>query len=590
MSSFLLPSLPQPPPTWLAGDGLAEPAPLEAALLALVEHAPVAMAVLDPEMHYRLANRRWVEQFNLQDQLPLTGRSQFDVFPELHPGWHAIYQRALNGEAVSDDQELLVTVAEGEAVYRWDVRAWGRRGDGRAAGLILLCEMLPAPAAPVPAPWSAPGPAADQLERRRLEDDLAQARQELRLLREAEAVFSGRESRLRQWLDALPWGVLVLDELGSPVEHNQRFQALLGRPLPPGEPVAAWLNAGCPDEASQQEVLRLWREDIWRRQLVRVLTLTTVDGEVRQLEFQPVSLPDGGVLVGVQEVTETWRREEQLQAVEARCRSLFLETPLAALLADEAGRVREANPAAEALTGRCSPELCGLTAAEVAAQVPARLSWAAGPAGLRLGFLHSAPPSEARDEPLRCCGDERVQQHLQALSSLLHLEAYATADAGAVRALRSTQQRLRAVADLHRLLAGLGAGEPPRLQTFAESLVERLRLAAGISAEQVAVDLDLPMTVDEAVLLPLALILHEALANALLHAFPGGRSGRVGVLLIRRPEGGELRVLDDGAGQPASWQSGQGIRVIQCLAAQMGGQVDWFSREEGGVEMRLQFP
>lgn len=594
MSSFLLPPLSLPPPTWLAGDGLAEPASLEAALLALVEHAPVAMAVLDPELRYRLANRRWVEQFHLQDQLPLTGRSQFDVFPELHPGWHAIYQRALQGEAVSDDQELLVTAAEGEAVYRWDVRAWGQGGDGRAAGLILVCEILPAPAAPVPATWSAPGPAADQLERRRLEDDLAQARQELRLLREAEAVFTGRENRRRQWLDALPWGVLVLDELGSPVEHNERFETLLGRPLPPGEPVASWLAAGCPDEASRQEALRLWREDVWRRQLVRVLTLTALDGQVRQLEFQPVSLPDGGVLVGVQEVTESWRREEQLRAVEARCRSLFLETPLAALLADAAGRVLEINPAAEALLGRCSPEVCGLAAAEVAAQVPARLSWAGDPAGLRLAFLHAAPasappPSEELGELLRRSGHARIQQHLQALSSLLHLEAYATADAGAVRALRSSQQRLRAVADLHRLLADLGAGAPLSLQAFAEGLVERLCLAAGLAADQVTVDLDLPTTIDEAVLLPLALILHEALANAFLHAFPDGRPGRVEVLLIRR-ESGELRVLDDGVGQPASWQPGQGIRIVECLAAQMGGEVRWESRANGGVELRLQFP
>ncbi|HYF34062.1 MAG TPA: PAS domain-containing protein, partial [Prosthecobacter sp.] len=59
---------------------------MEAVLGVLVENAPVCMAMFDRQMHYILANRQWVEEFGLQGVQPLIGRSQYEVFPGLHPG------------------------------------------------------------------------------------------------------------------------------------------------------------------------------------------------------------------------------------------------------------------------------------------------------------------------------------------------------------------------------------------------------------------------------------------------------------------------------------------------------------------------
>src|SRR5947208_628360 len=55
----------------------------------LFENAPVAMAMFDTEMRYLLANRRWLEDFKLTD-LEVTGRSQYELFPTLHPGWRHV--------------------------------------------------------------------------------------------------------------------------------------------------------------------------------------------------------------------------------------------------------------------------------------------------------------------------------------------------------------------------------------------------------------------------------------------------------------------------------------------------------------------
>ena len=67
---------------------------------ALVENAPLAMAVFDRAMRYVLANRQWIREFGLQHVQPIVGRCQYDIFPNLHPGWRQVYDRALQGHIV----------------------------------------------------------------------------------------------------------------------------------------------------------------------------------------------------------------------------------------------------------------------------------------------------------------------------------------------------------------------------------------------------------------------------------------------------------------------------------------------------------
>jgi two-component sensor histidine kinase len=76
-------------------------------------------------------------------------------------------------------------------------------------------------------------------------------------------------------------------------------------------------------------------------------------------------------------------------------------------------------------------------------------------------------------------------------------------------------------------------------------------------------------------MVPLGLIVGEALTNALKHAFPDDRPGRVVVSLAAR-EGGRmlLRVEDDGIGLPMTRREGSlGLRLIEMLAKQIKGVV-----------------
>jgi PAS domain S-box-containing protein len=918
---------------------------MEQVLAVLVENAPVAMAMFDHQMRYLLANRAWIEEFGLKQVKPLLGRSQYEVFPSLHPGWRQVYEKALLGHVIRSEHDALADSQDCRVIYRWEVRPWRRQADASVGGLMITCErfvqphaaeasapaedqepqakttpetspastelalpqvfldeqgtilsmnqaaarmslsrgvvsgkttfwdafatgaaqsaqirheltaclhtlaspeapasvllqpssaedqepgwpgspqpmadtpwlitrvedgtrytalalpaqMAPAPLARPPANLSAiasavasiaqPPAALDlsassgqTIENRRLQDDLARTRQELKSQQEAARAAQDNVKHLQACLDALPCGVLVLDEMGSVQYQNQPLARLLGKPIKPGESIEDWLATACHGQKHREQVATLWREDVWRRQLTRCVSLATTDGLLKELEFQPASLPGGGLLICIQDATEKCRHEEQLRATEAKFRTILQESPTAILLLDKTGSVFEVNHAAEQLFGQPKSELrrhplrSWLDASSAEAMAATALSSHAVaktlevasivsaenkppiPASLRLApvldsegqphstvcFIQQHPepknspapneaprqtksgthqtdlllktnvhgrikelspralqllgldesqaigrplhlhfrPSDAtsfytdltslashpdgppleiacisgsgtrqliqiKAKPLGAGGYDfaihqvssvpakaptpaqetqdawtaltasagnktapkidlsrerlvltethhRVKNHLQIISSLLNLEANSISDSTARSALRSSQNRVRAIADLHQHLYQTALGADNSFIVFARGLLDRLRQCYDVPASRVNVQFDIESgPVQQEWLMPLALTLNETLSNCFEHAFPDERRGLVHVALRFLSNNGELQITDDGVGMPTEHSGGLGLKILAVFAEQMRGQLLLGRPATGGTEVLLRFP
>ncbi|MFB2919379.1 GAF domain-containing hybrid sensor histidine kinase/response regulator [Aerosakkonema funiforme] len=101
-------------------------------LRQIITNAPVAMAMLDTEMRYIAYSDRWLKDYNLQGQ-NLSGRSHYEVLPNLAKLFKPIYYQALQGEVISKPEEAL-ELEDGNKLYlRWAVQPWYAQ-----TGLVLV--------------------------------------------------------------------------------------------------------------------------------------------------------------------------------------------------------------------------------------------------------------------------------------------------------------------------------------------------------------------------------------------------------------------------------------------------------------------
>ncbi len=112
----------------------------EEILRLFVQHSPAAIGMLDTEMCYVVASRRWLSDYTLHDQ-DIIGRSHYAVFPEISPHWRAIHQRCLAGATERCDEDRLVR-ADGHIDWvKWEVCPW-RKADDSIGGIVIFSEMV----------------------------------------------------------------------------------------------------------------------------------------------------------------------------------------------------------------------------------------------------------------------------------------------------------------------------------------------------------------------------------------------------------------------------------------------------------------
>jgi PAS domain S-box-containing protein len=103
-----------------------------------VRSLPAAVAIVDTQMRYLAASREWITGYGLDAQA-IVGRSHYEIFPDIPERWKVLHQRALAGEALSEEEDPFER-ADGSTMWlRWALRPW-RRAEGSIGGLFLMSE------------------------------------------------------------------------------------------------------------------------------------------------------------------------------------------------------------------------------------------------------------------------------------------------------------------------------------------------------------------------------------------------------------------------------------------------------------------
>ncbi|MBO9342165.1 MAG: PAS domain-containing protein, partial [Roseiflexus sp.] len=112
----------------------------EERLRFFVEHAPAAVAMLDSDMRYILANQRWIRDYHLEGQ-DIIGRSHYEIFPDLPERWKEVHRRVLAG-SFEEAEEDPWTRGDGSTEWlNWKCYPWFR-GDGSIGGIVLFTEVI----------------------------------------------------------------------------------------------------------------------------------------------------------------------------------------------------------------------------------------------------------------------------------------------------------------------------------------------------------------------------------------------------------------------------------------------------------------
>ena len=234
-------------------------------------------------------------------------------------------------------------------------------------------------------------------------------------------------------------------------------------------------------------------------------------------------------------------------------------------------------------------------------QLSARLDLTSAPVELRrLGttLMEMAERIDAREEDLKHSIEQknmllreihhRVKNNLQTVTSLLNIHVRAEPSPGARRALSDVQLRVRTLALVHRHLYENDDLRVIDLGEFVGELCQILLESAHSNDHKASIRLDVPkFLVASERAIPLALLITEAVTNALKHAFPNNRKGRIAVSLGQNgPASALLVISDDGVGY-AKAEDGLGMTLMAAFAKQLGGALQISGPPGTEVRVRL---
>ncbi|NJC34292.1 two-component sensor histidine kinase [Sphingomonas jejuensis] len=187
----------------------------------------------------------------------------------------------------------------------------------------------------------------------------------------------------------------------------------------------------------------------------------------------------------------------------------------------------------------------------------------------------------------------RVSNNLQVAAGLLTLQRQKLADQDARGALDQAARRLGLIGRISRNLYD-PSGEASSLDTFLTTMVDDLLDAHGRSDIDRRVDCAHGTRLHPDAAVSVALIVAEAVANAVEHGLAGRDEARILVRVVEEGAQLSIQVEDNGIGVPEAFDVGAssslGLKIATTLAETLDGRFRLSAAAGGGTVARLQIP
>jgi len=190
----------------------------------------------------------------------------------------------------------------------------------------------------------------------------------------------------------------------------------------------------------------------------------------------------------------------------------------------------------------------------------------------------------------------RVKNNLQIISSLLDLQVDTLQNQEIIKVFQDSKNRIRAMALIHENLYSYGdlarIDGLNYIQELLSSLLDIFR-EGGVRIDP-EIDIELPtFAVDMDTAIPLGLILTELISNALKHAFPNQKEGKIQIRLYPTTPGTVVLVVsDNGIGLPEEIDIHKsktlGLQLISLLTQQIKGSIHL--KRNNGTTFAITFP
>jgi PAS domain S-box-containing protein len=325
-------------------------------------------------------------------------------------------------------------------------------------------------------------------------------------------------------------------------------------------------------------------------------------------------------------------RTAELEAEKDFAESLVATAQAIVLLLDTSGRIVRFNPYMEEITGYTLAEVQGKDWFETFLPEPERprirrvfrravndvhvrgnvntittrdgrarlIEWYSktlkGPGGAVVGLLavgHDVTRRVESERKIRASLAEkdvllqeihhRVKNNMQVVSSLIGIQRTRLkdlVDPEMLAAFRETENRINSMALVHERLYRSADFAHVEFNTYIQQLAEDLFRTYRVRGDTVVLDTRIQtveISINQAI--PCGLIVNELVSNALKHAFPDGRPGRIIVTLgCDSPGIYDLSVCDDGLGLPHGFDAANakttGLAIVNALVRQLDADMN----------------